>query len=155
MYVDDSQIFEIICGKYYSDADGYIECKFEEIQEKNELNQIDKKMVNDEDKLNTYLFLDDDNLLHATRNLPNYIVLFHKSFTDKLIKSKTPVLTDPKSGADHVYSFEQSKNIIIDPELVEGKGRDILSTKDLATTLLLTNKVLIQKIEEPKNFGGQ
>ena len=33
MYIDDSQIFEIICGKYYSDSDGYIKCKFEEIDE--------------------------------------------------------------------------------------------------------------------------
>ena len=33
MYIDDSQIFEIVCGKYYSDSDGYIECKFEEIIE--------------------------------------------------------------------------------------------------------------------------
>ena len=33
MYIDDSQIFEIVCGKYYSDSEGYIECKFEEIIE--------------------------------------------------------------------------------------------------------------------------
>ena len=31
MYVDDSQIFELVCGKYYSESDGYIECKFEEV----------------------------------------------------------------------------------------------------------------------------
>ena len=31
MYLDDSQIFEINCGKYYSEKDGYIICKFEEI----------------------------------------------------------------------------------------------------------------------------
>lgn len=33
MYLDDSQIFEIVCGKYYSDSEGYIECKFEEVNE--------------------------------------------------------------------------------------------------------------------------
>ena len=33
MYIDDCQIFEINCGKYYSEADGYILCKFEEIED--------------------------------------------------------------------------------------------------------------------------
>ena len=42
MYLDDSQIFEIICGKYYSDSDGYIECKFEEIIENSETKEIIK-----------------------------------------------------------------------------------------------------------------
>lgn len=35
MYIDDSQIFELTCGKYYSntkDEEGYICCKFEEIK---------------------------------------------------------------------------------------------------------------------------
>lgn len=31
MYIDDSQIFELNCGKYFSDSEGYIECKFEEL----------------------------------------------------------------------------------------------------------------------------
>ena len=40
MYHDDSQIFEIICGKYFSESDGYIECKFEEIDESIEVTEI-------------------------------------------------------------------------------------------------------------------
>ena len=31
MYIDDSQIFELNCGKYFSDSEGYIQCKFEEL----------------------------------------------------------------------------------------------------------------------------
>ena len=36
MYIDDCQIFEINCGKYYSEGDGYILCKFEDIEDKSE-----------------------------------------------------------------------------------------------------------------------
>ena len=45
MYIDDSQIFEIICGKYYSDSEGYIECKFEEIDENSNVNEINKETI--------------------------------------------------------------------------------------------------------------
>jgi len=47
MYHDDSQIFEIICGKYFSESDGYIECKFEEIDESIEVNEIINQLNND------------------------------------------------------------------------------------------------------------
>ena len=50
MYIDDSQIFEIICGKYYSDSEGYIECKFEEIDENSNVTEITKNNSNELNK---------------------------------------------------------------------------------------------------------
>ena len=46
MYVDDSQVFELNCGKYYSEDDGYILCKFEEIDEQsiNLIKENEKKI---------------------------------------------------------------------------------------------------------------
>ena len=48
MYVDDSQIFEIVCGKYYSDSDGYIECKFEEIIEEETTEVVNNVIENNQ-----------------------------------------------------------------------------------------------------------
>jgi len=51
MYMDDSQIFELTCSKYYSDEpNGYIYGKFIEIYNKDSIEEVHKEEVNIEEE---------------------------------------------------------------------------------------------------------